>query len=146
MVEAGRRSGTLSTASAAATLGRVLMAVPGPVTSALSVGCHLLLSTGAAVLVTGADDVLTVLGERSPAPPPADPQPSKDHPTDGLEPEVARVYEALPRRGVVTVAQLSAESALPAPQVMQGLAVLELHQLVSRHDGAWRRRRSSDTS
>ena len=47
-------------------------------------------------------------------------------------------------RGVVTVAQLSAESALPAPQVMQGLAVLELHQLVSRRDGAWQRRRTSD--
>ena len=144
VVEAGRRSGTLSTASAAATLGRVLMAVPGPVTSALSVGCHLLLSTGAAVLVTGADDVLTVLGERNPAPPPADARPTQDHPTDGLEPDVARVYEALPHRGLVTVAQLSAESALPAPEVMQGLAVLELHQLASRQDGAWRRRRPAD--
>ncbi len=143
VVEAGRRSGTLSTASAAATLGRLLMAVPGPVTSALSVGCHMLLSTGLAVLVTSADDVLAVLGERDAAVAPSV-QPSAEHPTDGLDPEVARVYEALPNRGVATVAQLSTESALPASQVITGLAVLELQQLVKRQEGAWRRWRKSD--
>ena len=64
VVEAGRRSGTLSTAGAARMLGRVVMAVPGPVTSALSVGCHLLLSSDAALLVTGADDVLALVDPR----------------------------------------------------------------------------------
>ncbi len=153
VVEAGRRSGTLSTASASATLGRVLMAVPGPVTSALSVGCHMLLSTGLAVLVTGAADVLAAVGDQptpggaegvpTPAPQPLSPR-SDRHPTDGLEPEVARVYEALPFRGLKTVAQLSVESALPAAQVMAGLAVLELHDLVRRQEGCWRRIRKSD--
>ncbi len=54
VVEASRRSGSLSTASAAAHLGRTVMAVPGPVTSAMSVGCHLLLRDRFALLATGA--------------------------------------------------------------------------------------------
>ncbi len=159
VVEAGRRSGTLSTASAAATLGRVLMAVPGPVTSALSVGCHLLLSTGTAILVTGPGDVLAALGEQaaqrvgersdvgpigSRAAATRPPGASARHPTDGLEAEVARVYDALPSHGIRTVAQLAVESALPASTVMAAVAVLELHDLARRQEGAWRRLRRTD--
>ena len=150
VVEAGRRSGTLSTAGAAKMLGRVVMAVPGPVTSALSVGCHLLLSTDSALLVTGAADVLaliepgntTSVEEQLALPVAVDSR----HPTDGLDPEVARVYEALPFRGLRSLAELSVESGLPAPTVMEGLAVLELHDLARRQSGAWRRTRTTDQS
>ncbi len=147
VVEAGRRSGTLSTAGAARMLGRVVMAVPGPVTSALSVGCHLLLSTDSALLVTGADDVLALIGPGAAA---AEEQLTlpvqldRRHPTDGLDPDVARVYEALPFRGIRSLAELSIESGLPAPTVMEGLAVLELHDLARRQSGAWRRIRKAD--
>lgn len=149
VVEAGRRSGTLSTAGAAKMLGRVVMAVPGPVTSALSVGCHMLLSTDSALLVTSADDVLALIGPRN------DPASAQEqlalpvgrdgrHPTDGLDPLVARVYEALPYRGIRSLTDLSIESGLPTPTVMEGLAVLELHDLARRQDGAWRRIRKTD--
>ena len=40
VVEAALRSGALSTARHARDLCRPLMAVPGPVTSDLSAGCH----------------------------------------------------------------------------------------------------------
>jgi len=60
VVEAGRRSGTLNTARHAKSLGRPLMAVPGPVTSLQSVGCHDLIQ-GGAHLVTGAQDVLDII-------------------------------------------------------------------------------------
>ena len=147
VVEAGRRSGTLSTAGAAKMLGRVVMAVPGPVTSALSVGCHLLLSTDSALLVTGADDVLALIdaGGRAPREEQLALPVGTDsrHPTDGLDPDVARVYEALPFRGVRSVTELSVESGLPAPMVMDGLAVLELHDLARRQSGAWRRIRKT---
>jgi pyruvate/2-oxoglutarate dehydrogenase complex dihydrolipoamide dehydrogenase (E3) component len=43
IVEAGSRSGSLNTAGHAKALGRPLGAVPGPVTSASSEGCHRLL-------------------------------------------------------------------------------------------------------
>src|ERR1035437_4205923 len=58
VIEAALRSGTFSTASRARDLCRPLIAVPGPVTSALSAGCHELIREWGAVLVTGARDVL----------------------------------------------------------------------------------------
>ncbi|MGV1035121.1 MAG: DNA-processing protein DprA [Microbacteriaceae bacterium] len=57
VIEAGARSGSLNTASHAATLGRPLGAVPGPVTSPASAGCHVLLRDFDAICVTSADQV-----------------------------------------------------------------------------------------
>ena len=62
VIEAAQRSGTLSTASHARRLGRALMAVTGPVTSATSAGCHQLLRAGAATCVTSAAEVIQTLG------------------------------------------------------------------------------------
>src|SRR5580658_6472863 len=61
IVEAGERSGALNTARHAANLGRALMAVPGPVTSAQSAGCHLLIRELGGTLVTRAADVIEML-------------------------------------------------------------------------------------
>lgn len=61
VIEAAARSGTLGTAWHAEHLGRPLMAVPGPVTSAMSVGCHLLIRAGAATCVTSAAEVIQTL-------------------------------------------------------------------------------------
>lgn len=58
VVEAALRSRSLETATAATAFGRVLMAVPGPITSGTSVGCHQLIQERRAVLVTGGVDVL----------------------------------------------------------------------------------------
>ncbi|WP_235866112.1 DNA-processing protein DprA [Serinibacter arcticus] len=64
VVEAGWRSGTLSTAMHAARLLRPVGAVPGPVTSAASAGCHRLIREGVAVCVTDAAEVRELLGAR----------------------------------------------------------------------------------
>ncbi|GAA2011775.1 DNA-protecting protein DprA [Nakamurella flavida] len=155
VVEAGRRSGTLSTASAADALGRLVMAVPGPVTSALSVGCHLLLGDRFAQLVTTPQDVLSALGWRGAGRVVGDPGGGVDrgsprvvasgmvdarHPTDGLDDDCARVHEALPTRRAASVTELSVESALPAMTVLGGLGVLETLGLVERDGSSWRRR------
>ena len=58
VVEAALRSGALSTARHARDLCRPLMAVPGPVTSDLSAGCHEIIREWGAVCVTGARDVI----------------------------------------------------------------------------------------
>jgi len=62
VVEAGARSGSLTTASHAAELGRTIGAVPGPVTSAASTGCHRLIREADAHLVTSADEAYELLG------------------------------------------------------------------------------------
>ena len=72
IVEAGERSGALNTARHAAELGRPLMAVPGPVTSAQSAGCHRIIREWGATCVTCAADIielLSPLGTADPAPP-----------------------------------------------------------------------------
>lgn len=138
VVEAGRRSGTISTANAARDLNRVVMAVPGPVTSALSIGCHDLLRRGEGVLVaTNAADVLDTLGVFDLAAPPDIPV----RPTDQVVGDVAKVYEALPGRGNRTISELAEESGVAAGEVMIALAELELQELAEREGPNWRRLR-----
>jgi len=67
VVEAALRSGALNTATWANGCLRVVMAVPGPVTSPLSAGTHRLLRDAEAVLVTGAADVVATLAPLLPA-------------------------------------------------------------------------------
>lgn len=54
VVEASLRSGTTSTANHASAFGRPVLAVPGPVSSPMSAGCHALIASGQAAI---ADDV-----------------------------------------------------------------------------------------
>nr|WP_282836770.1 DNA-processing protein DprA [Microbacterium flavum] len=61
IAEAGYRSGSLHTAARAVELGRPVGAVPGPVTSAASAGCHRLMRDGLAAVITGYDDVRELL-------------------------------------------------------------------------------------
>lgn len=58
VVEAARRSGALNTATWASHLGRTVMGVPGPVTSATSAGVHELIRSRGAQLVTRPADVV----------------------------------------------------------------------------------------
>jgi len=66
VVEAGRNGGAMHAARKAAGLGRPLMAVPGPVTSAASDGCHLLIRHGDAVLASSGADVIEMLSDGQP--------------------------------------------------------------------------------
>ena len=61
VVEAAVRSGALNTANWATSVNRILMGVPGPVTSAPSEGVHELLRSKDAALVTRGADVLELV-------------------------------------------------------------------------------------
>ena len=67
VVEAGYRSGSLHTAAEAHALGRPVGAVPGPITSAASAGCHRLLHEKIATVISSASDIAAL----PPAPPDA---------------------------------------------------------------------------
>lgn len=134
VVEAGVRSGAASTAAWARALGRVVCAVPGPVTSASSAGCHALLAQGAE-LVTRADEVREVVGRAGEF---ADQLYGPTTALDGLTDIERQVYDALPARGASTPDQISVASGMAAARVLGSLAMLEIAGLVQRQDGRWR--------
>ncbi|AQA05961.1 DNA protecting protein DprA [Mycobacterium sp. MS1601] len=140
VVEAGLRSGAANTAAWARSLGRTVCAVPGPVTSSASAGCHQLLrNDGDAVLVTRAQEIVEVMGHIGEL---AEEPEHPVTPLDTLTPEQHRVYEALPRRGTLTLEEIAVGAGMPVPQVMGQLALLELDGLVRSDGGRWRLNRA----
>jgi DNA processing protein len=139
VVEAGLRSGAANTAAWARALGRVVCAVPGPVTSSASAGCHALIR-GGAELVTRAEEIIEIVGRAGEL---ADKQEHPSSALDDLTDIGKRVYEALPARGVRSADELSIEAGLPVAQLQGQLTLLELAGLAVRDDGRWRVRRRS---
>jgi DNA processing protein len=139
VVEAGWRSGSRRTASDAALLGRPVMAVPGPVTSALSVGSHQLLREPGTVLVTRAEEVIEEIGRIGEDLCPPLPGMPETRATDPLSATALRVHEALPRQGDRTPQALSVESGLPEELVRAALPELVRFGLAERGGGGWRR-------
>ena len=126
VVEARERSGALITADFALEEGREVFAVPGEITSALSVGSNALLRLGATPL-TGSGDVLEALGiERAEAV--ADPEVS----------EAARRVLGLVRDTPAGADELVARASLEAGAVSVALTELELAGLVAAADGVYR--------
>ena len=134
VVEAGARSGAANTAAWARALGRAVCAVPGPVTSSASVGCHALLRNDAE-LVTRAADVVELIGRVGEFAPD---EPRPESALDGLGEAEQRVYDALPARGGRTADQIAVASGLPPTQVLGPLSMLELSGLVIRDEGYWK--------
>ncbi|MBD7918889.1 DNA-protecting protein DprA [Cellulomonas sp. Sa3CUA2] len=136
VVEAAWRSGAASTAHHAARLLRPVGAVPGPVTSAASAGCHRLLRDGVAVCVTDADEVAELAGTVGAdlAPPP---RPEVTRATDGLEPPARRVHDALSRRTARDVEQVAARAGATLAEARAMLGLLELEGLARRVAAGW---------
>lgn len=61
VVEAAERSGALNTGRTAADLGRLVLAVPGPMTSRVSAGCHRAIADGWAQIVLGPADLCALV-------------------------------------------------------------------------------------
>lgn len=142
VVEAGWRSGTLSTANHAADLLRPVGAVPGPVTSAASAGCHRLLRSGQAVCVTDAAEVGELLGPMgtslAPEMPDADVARARDAPA-GLAERERRVWEALPVRGAASPMSVARVSGLEPAETRRALGRLELAGYAAREGARYRR-------
>jgi DNA processing protein len=126
VVEARERSGALITADFALEDGREVLAVPGEITSALSVGSNALLRQGATP-ATRAADVLEAIG--------VEPRPSVPLLPD--DPAVAAILDAL-SAGASTQDELVRATALPAAGVAAALVELELGGMVAVEEGVVR--------
>jgi DNA processing protein len=136
LVEASARSGARQTMGRVLEMRRHAMVVPGPVTSAMSVGCHeLLRDDPRARVVTGLPHVLDLVGRVGVdmAPPVRGP----DRRRDGLDEESALVLEAVPGRGVIGPEQLAARAGLELRVVLRRLSLLETTGLLVRRDGGF---------
>jgi DNA processing protein len=169
VVEAGARSGSLNTANHALALERPLGAVPGPVTSVSSSGCHRLLRESGAVCVTSADEVMELVpgwdpvarrhrdgglhggvrprsgdgaGDRADteADEPAAAAAAADARSD---PRVMRVLDALAVRRPRDTADVAARAGMGVAETSSVLGLLELEGAVARPDGGWVRRAGS---
>lgn len=137
LVEAGLRSGGRNTLAHAAALGRPRMAVPGPVTSAASAGCHALLRSDPEVrLVTNAAEIVEEIGRLGDdlAPVSAGPQDVRDT----LDAAERAFLDAMPAREVVFVGTLAAELRLSVPQVIALASQLIDRDLLVADDGGYR--------
>lgn len=118
VVEAGRQSGALITASHALELQRTVAAVPGPIDVPQAQGSNLLLRDGA-VLLTSAADALALCGLTPSVR-------AAELPTGSAE---RALWDAL-GEGAVDVDTLCARAALPARETMAALTALELRGYV----------------
>jgi DNA processing protein len=167
IVEAGERSGALNTARHAADLGKPLMAVPGPVTSAQSAGCHRILREWGATCVTRAADIIEMLSPLcvpDPLAPGGGPQPSAAAPDawpssgapsragmlfrddeapcrDELDADCARVLDALPSRGGAGTSTIAVEAGVDLDTVLRCLGQLAGLGFIERCDRGWRLRK-----
>ena len=130
VLEAGWRSGSLNTASHALQLGRPLGAVPGPVTSAASAGCHKLLRESDAVCVTNADE----MAELAPLP---GAQPLGYAEGNAPQHTAVRVIDALSARSPRTAADVAARAGLSVADAQSALGLLELEGQAEERERGW---------
>ena len=147
IVEAGERSGALNTARHAADLGKPLMAVPGPVTSAQSAGCHRIIREWGAACVTRAADVIEMLSPLS-VPDALAPRgglepvftPGSAPSRDDLDADTARVLDAMPARGGAGTSTIAVGAGVDLDTVLRCLGRLAGYGFIERCDRGGRLR------
>lgn len=142
VIEAALRSGSRTTAREAADMLRPVMAFPGPVTSAMSAGCHDLLREQQAVLVTGAEDIEEMLRGFTEPDEVLDGSSDQRRSPDGVDaaPDSAegRVLAAVSTTRGVALERLVGQTGLTPTDVLIVLGLLEARGLVRRTDRGWR--------
>jgi DNA processing protein len=146
VVEAGQRSGALNSARHARDLNRRLMAVPGPITSDLSAGCHHIIREWQGTLVTSAAEVIECLSPVAATPGQAPSAPGQARSAvlgrDELDRETAAVLDALPSRGGMGPNVIGRRAGLGPATVVRCLGALAAGGFAERCEQGWRLRRT----
>lgn len=134
VIEATPRSGSLSTAHHAMEQNREVFAVPGPVDSLSSHGCHRLIRDGARLVET-VDDILEELGPLVREVRPSSDETPVRHPAELALTELERSLLGQLDDRPTAVDELIGKTGLVASQVLATLSVLEVRRLVRRLPG-----------
>ncbi len=130
VVEAGKRSGSISTANHAMALDRPVAAVPGPISSSASVGTNRLISQANAELVVSGQDVAILAGDHD--------QLDLFDIQQSLGSLETRALDALGSRPKTQI-QVASEAGLEQAEAAIALSNLLLLGLASQRDGLWLR-------
>lgn len=140
VVEAGLRSGSLNTAGWALKLGVPVAAVPGPVTSMASAGCHDWIMRDKARLVSDTDDVIALaaaVGDPDVLDIEVVEQLGPARPADALGQQERRLHDLLTPRKERTVGQLATELSLPVHEVLAHLGTMHLEGWAVQGEFGW---------
>ncbi|MDN5765254.1 MAG: DNA-processing protein DprA [Humibacillus sp.] len=141
VVEADLRSGSRNTVGHASEIMRPVGAVPGPVTSMLSAGCHEEIRSARAVLVTSVDEVIDLVGDLGVDA--CEPLRGESLVTDTLPIDDLAVFDAVPFARPVNLDTIALVTTLSPLAVRGCLARLESSGLVEADAGTWRRARGA---
>jgi DNA processing protein len=141
VVEAALRSGALNSARHARELCRPVMAVPGPVTSEYSAGCHELIRDYGAMLVTCAADVLGHVDLAGAESEPSGPRSGPATARDLLDPAAVAVLEEVPVRGGRGPASIAVRAGVDLDTALRCLGLLAVGGFVEHCERGWRARR-----
>jgi DNA processing protein len=136
VVEAALRSGALSSAGWAVGLNRVVMGVPGPVTSVTSQGVHEKIRTGAMHLVTQGADVLELVGAAGEHL--VDVRRAPTRPRDRLAARDRRVLDAVPVGRPAGADSIAVAAGVALQHVQGALERLASGGWVRRTEQGWR--------
>jgi DNA processing protein len=131
VIETPLSSGAMITATDAANMGREVFAVPGPIETGMSAGCHKLIQEGAK-LTQNIDDILSEIGVLR-LQSPDEPRPLLPR-ADDLAGEHRQVLDLLSLQAR-NVDQIADGSGLAAGRVVGVLTMLELRGLARRVPG-----------
>jgi len=150
VIEAAHKSGAMISARLASEYNREVFALPGPVDRPQSEGCHELIKTGAAKLITGLPDILEELGEvgrilsepgganagtnsADPLFPTENADPKTPAPSS-LSNDERTVLESM-GRDAYSIDELCERVTLPPARIAAAITTLQLKGILRRADG-----------
>ena len=126
VIEAGEKSGSLITAGFARKMGKKVYAVPGPITSKISVGCNNLIKSGEAIMATEPRDIVRVKSSFA--------KTSVDRPKlNGLENKIYKTLQLEP----MDIDEVAAKIGGSVVEISSTISVMGLRGIITESGGKY---------